>query len=143
MTGAVHVATNHQPHRGLTGRQLTVIGLCGAIGTGLFLGSGSAISQTVPATIIAFVVDTAAALVIAWALAEMVTVHPGTRAFGTIAHSYLGDGNLRISPHCHHNDADAETLLKAPHTHRHLLRRPGSTRFLESECLCSPICMPH
>jgi hypothetical protein len=32
------------------------------------------------------------ALVIAWALAEMVTVHPTAGASGTIAHSYLGRG---------------------------------------------------
>nr|WP_084216645.1 amino acid permease [Pseudonocardia spinosispora] len=67
-----------------------MIGLGGAIGTGLFLGSGLAISQAGPATIIAFVVVAAVALVIAWALAEMVTVHPNAGAFGTIAHSYLG-----------------------------------------------------
>jgi AAT family amino acid transporter len=83
-------ATEHTLHRQLTGRQLTMIGLGGAIGTGLFLGSGLAISQAGPATIIAFVVVALVALVIAWALAEMVTVHPNSGAFGTIAHSYLG-----------------------------------------------------
>ncbi|MGH3629922.1 MAG: amino acid permease, partial [Sciscionella sp.] len=82
--------TENTLHRRLTGRQLTMIGLGGAIGTGLFLGSGLAISQAGPATIIAFVVVALVALVIAWALAEMVTVHPSAGAFGTIAHSYLG-----------------------------------------------------
>ncbi|WP_433559671.1 amino acid permease [Pseudonocardia xinjiangensis] len=82
--------TGHQLHRRLTARQLTMIGLGGAIGTGLFLGSALAISQAGPATIIAFVVVALVALVIAWALAEMVTVHPTAGAFGTIAHAYLG-----------------------------------------------------
>jgi amino acid transporter, AAT family len=87
---AVEGGPEQQLHRRLTGRQLTMIGLGGAIGTGLFLGSGLAISQAGPATIIAFVLVAAVALVIAWALAEMVTVHPRAGAFGTVAHSYLG-----------------------------------------------------
>lgn len=87
---AAESAPEHQLRRQLTGRQLTMIGLGGAIGTGLFLGSGLAISQAGPATIIAFIVVAAVALVIAWALAEMVTVHPRAGAFGTVAHSYLG-----------------------------------------------------
>lgn len=76
--------------RRLSGRQLAMIGLGGAIGTGLFLGSSLAISQAGPATIIAYVVCSLVALVIAWALAEMVVVHPTAGAFGAIAHMYLG-----------------------------------------------------
>lgn len=76
--------------RRLTGRQLAMIGLGGAIGTGLFLGSSLAISQAGPATIIAYAVCALVALVIAWALAEMVVVHPTAGSFGAIAHMYLG-----------------------------------------------------
>jgi L-asparagine transporter-like permease len=76
--------------RRLTGRQLTMIGLGGAIGTGLFLGSSLAISQAGPATIVAYVICAAVALVIGWSLAEMVVVHPEAGAFGVIAHRYLG-----------------------------------------------------
>lgn len=76
--------------RRLTSRQLAMIGLGGAIGTGLFLGSSLAISQAGPATIVAYVVCALVALVIAWALAEMVVVHPTAGAFGAIAHMYLG-----------------------------------------------------
>lgn len=76
--------------RQLTSRQLTMIGLGGAIGTGLFLGSSLAISQAGPATIVAYVACALVALVIAWALAEMVVVHPEAGAFGAIAHRYLG-----------------------------------------------------
>jgi len=67
-----------------------MIGLGGAIGTGLFLGSSLAISQAGPATIIAYVVCALVALVIAWALAEMVVVHPEAGAFGAVAHRYVG-----------------------------------------------------
>lgn len=80
----------HELHRRLSRRQLTMIGLGGAIGTGLFLGSSLAISQAGPATILAYMIVALVALVIAWALAEMVTVHPTAGAFGTVAHSYLG-----------------------------------------------------
>lgn len=76
--------------RGLTSRQVSMIGLGGAIGTGLFLGSGLAISQAGPSTIIAYVVCGLVALVIAWALAEMVIVHPTAGSFGVLAHSYIG-----------------------------------------------------
>lgn len=76
--------------RGLTSRQVSMIGLGGAIGTGLFLGSGLAISQAGPATIIAYVVCGLVALVIAWALAEMVVVHPTAGSFGVLAHAYIG-----------------------------------------------------
>jgi L-asparagine transporter-like permease len=78
--------------RSLTSRQLTMMGLGGAIGTGLFLGSGLAISQAGPSVVLAYVACGLVALVICWALAEMVVVHPEAGAFGTIAHSYLGVG---------------------------------------------------
>ncbi|WP_406675288.1 amino acid permease [Nonomuraea sp. N2-4H] len=85
-------ATPNAPglQRRLTGRQLTMIGLGGAIGTGLFLGSSLAISQAGPATIVAYVICAAVAMVIGWSLAEMVVVHPEAGAFGVIAHRYLG-----------------------------------------------------
>ena len=78
--------------RRLRGRQLTMIGIGGAIGTGLFLGSSLAISHAGPGVIVAYVVCGLIALVIAWALAEMVVVHPTAGAFGSIAHRYLGPG---------------------------------------------------
>ncbi|WP_279583226.1 amino acid permease [Fodinicola feengrottensis] len=77
-------------HRRLTSRQLTMIGIGGAIGTGLFLGSTLAISHAGPSAVIAYVLCGLIALVISWALAEMVVVHPDAGAFGTIAHSYVG-----------------------------------------------------
>ncbi|MFG1694996.1 amino acid permease [Nonomuraea sp. NPDC049309] len=66
-----------------------MIGLGGAIGTGLFLGSSLAISQAGPATIVAYVICAAVAMVIGWSLAEMMVVHPEAGAFGLIAHRYL------------------------------------------------------
>ncbi|WP_433274666.1 amino acid permease [Actinosynnema sp. CS-041913] len=67
-----------------------MIGLGGAIGTGLFLGLALAISYAGPATILAYAICALVAFVIAWALAEMVVVHPEAGSFGAIAHRYLG-----------------------------------------------------
>lgn len=87
---AVDEVSSQGLKRSLTGRQIAMIGLGGAIGTGLFLGSSLAISQAGPATIVAYVVCALVALVIAWALAEMAVVHPKAGAFGSIADTYLG-----------------------------------------------------
>lgn len=79
--------------RRLRSRQLTMIGIGGAIGTGLFLGSSLAISHAGPAVVLAYVLCGLVALAISWALAEMVVVHPAAGAFGSIAHKYLGAGS--------------------------------------------------
>jgi L-asparagine transporter-like permease len=84
------IVSDHELHRTLTGRQLSMIGLGGAIGTGLFLGSSLAISSAGPATIIAYVACALIALVIGWSLTEMSVVHPAAGSFGTIARHYLG-----------------------------------------------------
>jgi AAT family amino acid transporter len=78
--------------RRLGRRQMTMLGLGGAIGTGLFLGSSLAISEAGPGVILAYAACALVALVIAFALAEMVSVHPLTGSFGTLAQMYLGAG---------------------------------------------------
>lgn len=67
-----------------------MIALGSAIGTGLFLGSGLAISLAGPAVVLAYVVAALATLALAYALAEMIVVHPEAGGFGPIAHRYLG-----------------------------------------------------
>ncbi|GHJ41934.1 amino acid permease [Streptomyces sp. TS71-3] len=76
--------------RGLSHRQATMIGIGGAIGTGLFLGSTLAISTAGPAVIISYLIGAGIALIVAWALAEMTVVHPTRGSFGAIGQSYLG-----------------------------------------------------
>ncbi|MBB4688047.1 amino acid permease [Amycolatopsis jiangsuensis] len=83
----------HRLQRRLRSRQLTMIGIGGAIGTGLFLGSSLAISHAGPSVVLAYVLCGLVALVISWALAEMVVVHPVPGAFGAIAQKYLGAGS--------------------------------------------------
>ncbi|GGZ81212.1 gamma-aminobutyrate permease [Streptomyces subrutilus] len=76
--------------RSLTHRQTTMIGLGSALGTGLFLGSGSAISAAGPAAIISYAIGAVLVAIIAVLLGEMSAAHPVQGSFGVIAHKYLG-----------------------------------------------------
>ncbi len=76
--------------RSLSHRQTTMIGLGSALGTGLFLGSATAISIAGPAVILAYLAGAALIAIVALALGEMTTAHPVRGAFGAIAHEYLG-----------------------------------------------------
>ncbi|AWE43354.1 amino acid permease [Actinobaculum sp. 352] len=67
-----------------------MIGLSGALGTGLFLGSGSTISLGGPATVLSYALAGSAALAVVWALAEIVSTHPVPGGHGAAAASYLG-----------------------------------------------------
>ncbi|SDJ42408.1 amino acid permease [Streptomyces indicus] len=76
--------------RSLTHRQTTMIGLGSALGTGLFLGSGSAISIAGPAVIVSYAIGAVLVAIIAVLLGEMSAAHPVQGSFGTVAHRYLG-----------------------------------------------------
>jgi amino acid transporter, AAT family len=76
-------------HRGLTKAQIVMIGLGGAIGTGLFMGSGIAIGYAGPAVILSYAVAGFVALVMVFSLSEMAVVHPTAGSFGTYAETYL------------------------------------------------------
>lgn len=66
-----------------------MIALGGAIGTGLFLGSGLAAQLAGPGVIFSYILAAFIALVIALALAEMAVVHPVAGSFGIYAEIYL------------------------------------------------------
>ena len=76
--------------RGLTKAQITMIGLGGAIGTGLFMGSGIAIGYAGPAVLISFGIAALIAVIMVFSLSEMAVVHPTAGSFGTYAEIYLG-----------------------------------------------------
>src|SRR5947209_16546994 len=61
--------------RNLTPRQLSMIALGGAIGTGLFLGSAVSVRLAGPGVILSYAVGAAIALALMWALAEMAVAH--------------------------------------------------------------------
>jgi AAT family amino acid transporter len=76
-------------HRGLTKAQIVMIGLGGAIGTGLFMGSGIAIGYAGPAVILSYALAGFVALVMVFSLSEMAVVHPTAGSFGAYAETYL------------------------------------------------------
>jgi L-asparagine transporter-like permease len=76
--------------RRLSTGQLSMIAIGGAIGTGLFLGSGFAISLAGPAVLISYAIGGLVALLLMGCLAEMTVVHPSTGSFGWLAQTYVG-----------------------------------------------------
>ena len=76
-------------HRRLNQRQLTMMAIGGAIGVGLFLGSGVTIRLAGPAVILSYLLGAGIALIMSYALAEMAVVHPVAGAFGVYAETYL------------------------------------------------------
>ena len=77
-------------HQRLTSGQLSMIAIGGAIGTGLFLGSGFAISLAGPSVLLSYAVGAVIALLLMGALAEMTAAHAGAGSFGVLAERYLG-----------------------------------------------------
>ncbi len=75
--------------RQLTSRQLSMIRLGGAIGTGLFLGSAISVRVAGPGVILSYTAGAVVALLVAWALAEMAVAHPVAGSFGVWAEMYL------------------------------------------------------
>lgn len=76
-------------HKGLSKAQVVMIGLGGAIGTGLFLGSGIAINYAGPAVMISYLIAGVAAVIMVLSLSEMAVVHPTAGSFGTYAELYI------------------------------------------------------
>lgn len=76
-------------HKELSRAQLIMIGLGGAIGTGLFMGSGVAIGYAGPAVIVSYAIAAVAAVAMVFSLSEMAVMHPTAGSFGTYAEIYL------------------------------------------------------
>lgn len=75
--------------KSLSRRQITMIGLGGALGTGLFMGSGMAIGYAGPAVMISYAIAAFVAAVMVLSLSEMAVMHPTAGSFGTYAETYL------------------------------------------------------
>src|ERR1700745_2928541 len=76
--------------RTMSARRMSMIAIGGAIGTGLFLGSGFAISLAGPAVLLSYLVGALIALLLMGCLAEMTIAHPTSGSFGAYAEYYLG-----------------------------------------------------
>jgi L-asparagine transporter-like permease len=84
------IAREQGLRRDLSARRITMIAIGGAIGTGLFLGSGLAISLAGPAVLVSYVIGAVIALLLMGCLAEMTVAHPTTGSFGAYAEHYVG-----------------------------------------------------
>ncbi|KPC77257.1 hypothetical protein ADL26_03105 [Thermoactinomyces vulgaris] len=76
--------------RELTGRQLMMIGLGSAIGTGLFMGSSLSIHYAGPAVILSYLGTALIVVMMVYCLANMSMVHPTAGSFGVHAELVLG-----------------------------------------------------
>lgn len=75
---------------GLSGRQLTMIGLGGVIGAALFVGSGKAIGSTGPGVVFVYAGIGALIILVMRMLAELAVADPETGSFSAYATRELG-----------------------------------------------------
>jgi L-asparagine transporter-like permease len=88
-----HLNKGNEPENGLKRelktQQLTMIAMGCAIGTGLFLGSGLAISTAGPGVILSYAIGAFIVLLLMGCLSEMTVAHPTSGSFGTISEKYV------------------------------------------------------
>lgn len=75
--------------RRLTAKQMSMIAIGGAIGTGLFLGSKFAIGFAGPSVIVSYAIGGFITLLLMGALAEMTVAHSTSGSFGAFAEHYI------------------------------------------------------
>jgi AAT family amino acid transporter len=83
------IASEHGLARKLSERQMSMIAIGGAIGTGLFLGSALAVRTAGPGVILSYIFAAIVALLLMYCLCEMAVVHPTAGSFGVYADLYL------------------------------------------------------
>ncbi len=85
--------TNNNQHiqRGLKNRHIQMIALGGAIGTGLFYGSGAVVKMAGPAITLAYLVGGIVIFFIMRALGEMAVEQPVSGSFSQYAYQYWGE----------------------------------------------------
>jgi L-asparagine transporter-like permease len=76
--------------RGLGARQIQMIAIGGAIGTGLFLGAGKGISKAGPSLILAYAVAGLVIFLIMRALGELLMYRPVSGSFADYAREFIG-----------------------------------------------------
>ena len=76
-------------HHQLTAGQMTMVAVGGSVGTGLLLGSASALEIAGPSVILSYLVAALIAYTVAMALGELASVHPAAGSFGVYGELYL------------------------------------------------------
>ncbi|WP_228386977.1 amino acid permease [Streptomyces katsurahamanus] len=77
-------------HRALGARQIQMIAIGGAIGTGLFLGAGKGISKAGPSLILAYAIAGVVIFFIMRALGELLMYRPVAGSFSEYAREFVG-----------------------------------------------------
>ena len=93
-TGYDNSALTHEDegyHKGLKPRQLQMIAIGGAIGTGLFLGAGGRLADAGPGLFIVYAVCGIFVFLILRALGELVLHRPSSGSFVSYAREFLGE----------------------------------------------------
>lgn len=83
--------TDSTLQRSLKNRHIQLIALGGAIGTGLFLGVGSALGKGGPAVLLSYAIGGFIAFLIMRQLGEMMAEEPVAGSFSSLAYKYWGD----------------------------------------------------
>ncbi|MEU2066408.1 amino acid permease [Streptomyces anulatus] len=78
------------PSHGLKQRHLTMLGLGGVIGAGLFVGSGAGIAVAGPAIVVSYLIAGALAMLVMRMLGEMSAAMPASGSFSVHAERALG-----------------------------------------------------
>jgi len=84
------VTDQHTLKRHLKARHIRLMALGSTIGVGLFLGSGTAISQAGPAILLSYLLAGLIAFIVLRALGEMAVHNPVAGSFAQYAHDYVG-----------------------------------------------------
>ncbi len=89
--------TNDGYAKHLKNRHIQMIGIGGAIGSGLFLGSAGRLHTAGPSLIFSYIVCGAVAMVVVRALGEMVLHRPTPGAFVSYSQEFLGNGAAYVT----------------------------------------------
>lgn len=71
-------------------RHVTMMSIAGVIGAGLFVGSGHAIAEAGPASILAYAIAGVLVVLVMRMLGEMAVAHPDSGSFSTYADRAIG-----------------------------------------------------
>ena len=91
------VAREQGLRHALTSGQMAMIAIGGAIGTGLFLGSGFAIGLAGPSVLVSYAIGALIALLLMGALAEMTVAHPTAGSFGSAGSADAAGGLAAVA----------------------------------------------
>ena len=97
LPGAALTAEDAGLHKGLKSRQIQMIAIGGAIGTGLFMGAGGRLAGAGPALMFSYAICGFFAFLILRALGELVIHRPSSGSFVSYAREFFGEKAAFVS----------------------------------------------